>query len=88
MIERVLAVVAANGEEAGGGEALVERVREGIADPVQVGLAGAVVEGEDEDEAAAGLANVGGGVGGCCGGVRRLYLGQSVGDKGREDEQS
>ena len=63
MIERVLAVVAANGEEAGRGEALIERVGEGIADPAKVGLAGAVVEGEDQYQAAAGLANVGGGVG-------------------------
>ena len=52
VVERVLAVVAADGEEAGGGEALVEGVGEGVADPGEVGLAGAIVEGEDEDEAA------------------------------------
>jgi hypothetical protein len=62
MIERVLAVVAANGKEAGGGEALVERIGEGVADPVEVGLAGAVVKREDQDEPSTGLANVGGGV--------------------------
>ena len=61
VVERILAVIAADGEEAGGGEALVESVRERVADPVQVGLAGAVVEGKDEDEAAAGLADVGSG---------------------------
>ncbi len=55
VIERVLAVVAGDGEEAGGGEALVEGVGEGVADPGEVGLAGAVVEGEDEDDAAAGV---------------------------------
>ncbi len=54
VIESVLAVVAGDGEEAGGGEALVEGVGEGVADPGEVGLAGAVVEGEDEDDAAAG----------------------------------
>ena len=72
VVERVLAVVAADGEEARGGEALVEGVGERVADPVEVGLAGAVVEGEDEDETAAGLADVG------CGGRRcglRLALG-------------
>ncbi len=57
------AVVAADGEEAGGGEALVEGVGEGVADPVEVCLAGAVVEGEHQDEAAAGLADVRGRVG-------------------------
>ena len=60
VIERVLAVVAADGEEAGGGEALVERVGERIANPVQGGLAGTIVEREDQDQPAAGLANVGG----------------------------
>ena len=55
VVERVLAVVAGDGEEAGGGEALVEGVGEGVADPGEIGLAGAVVEGKDEDEAAAGL---------------------------------
>ena len=55
VVEGVLAVVAGDGEEAGGGEALVEGVGEGVADPGEVGLAGAVVEGEDEDDAAAGV---------------------------------
>ncbi len=55
MVEGEDAVVAGDGEEAGGVEALVEGVGEGVADPVEVGIAGAVVEGEDEDDAAAGL---------------------------------
>src|SRR5215469_441529 len=38
MIERVLAVVAGNGEEAGRIQALVEGVGEGLADPREVGL--------------------------------------------------
>ena len=75
MIERVLAVVAADGEEAGGGEALVEGVGEGIADPAEGGLAGAVVEGQDQDKAATGLANVCGRVGGCGRRVRNWRLG-------------
>jgi hypothetical protein len=54
VVESVLAVVAGDGEEAGGGETLVQGVREGVADPVQVGLAGAVVEREDQDYAATG----------------------------------
>ena len=37
VVEGVLAVVAADGEEAGGGEALVEGVGEGVADPVEGG---------------------------------------------------
>ena len=53
MVEGVEAVVAGDGEEAGGAEALVEGVGEGVADPVEIGLAGAVVEGQDEDDAAA-----------------------------------
>jgi hypothetical protein len=39
MIEGVLAVVAGDGEEAGGGEALIQGVGEGVADPTKVGLA-------------------------------------------------
>ena len=62
VFERVEAVVAADGEEAGGGEALVERVGEGVTDPVEIGLTGAVVEGQDQDQAATGLADVGGGI--------------------------
>ena len=64
VVERVLAVVAGDGEEAGGGEALVEGVGEGVADPGEVGLAGAVVEGQDEDDAADGSAS--GALGGVC----------------------
>ena len=53
MVEGVEAVFAGDGEEAGGAEALVDGVGEGVADPIEVGLAGAVVEGEDEDDASA-----------------------------------
>jgi hypothetical protein len=52
VIERELEVVAGDGEEACGGEALVEGIGEGVADPAKVGLAGAVVEGQDEDDTA------------------------------------
>ena len=58
MVEGEEAVVARDGEEAGGAEALIEGGGEGVADPVEGGLAGAVVEGEDEDDAAAGLLGV------------------------------
>ena len=61
MVEGELAVVAGDGEEAGGVETLVEGVREGVGDPGEGWVAGFVFEGEDEDEAAGG-----GGVGGLC----------------------
>ncbi len=54
VVESVLAVVAGDGEEPDGGEALVEGVGKGVADPGEVGLAGAVVEGKDKDDATAG----------------------------------
>src|SRR6266851_3015170 len=63
VVEGVLAVVAGDGEEAGGGEALVQGVGEGVTDPGEVGLAGAVVEGEDEDYAAGSLRCLSGGRG-------------------------
>ena len=53
VVERVEAVVTGDGEEAGGAEALVHGVGEGVADPVQVGVSGAVVEGEHEDDVSA-----------------------------------
>ena len=55
MVEGVEAVVVGEGEEAGRGESLVEGVREGVADPVEIRVSGAVVEGQDEDDAAASL---------------------------------
>ena len=74
MGEREDAVVVGDGEEAGGVEALVERVGEGVADPVEGGIARAIFKGEDEDEAAAG-----GGLGGeerwrqrCCDQEKRV----------------
>ena len=69
------AVVAADGQEAGGGEALVESVGKGVADPIEVRLAGAVVEGKNEDEPAAGAANVGGGAS-RVGGVLSVQVGR------------
>ena len=54
VIERVLAVVAGDGEEACGGEPLIESVGEGLADPCEVGLAGAIVEGKDENDSTGG----------------------------------
>jgi len=65
VVEGELAVVAGDGEEAGGAEALVEGVGEGVADPVQGRVAGTVLEGQDEDEAAGGGA-VECGLGSCC----------------------
>ena len=54
MVESILPVVAGYGQEPYGGQALVEGVGKGVGDPGQVGLSGAVVEGEDKDNAAAG----------------------------------
>ena len=48
------AIVVRDGEEAGGGEALIDGVGEGVADPIEVGLAGTVVEWQDKDDAAGG----------------------------------
>ena len=62
VVEGVLAVVLRDGLIAGGGETLVERVREGIADPGEGGIAGTVVEGEDEDDAAGLLGGGGSGL--------------------------
>jgi hypothetical protein len=58
VVESKLPVVAGDGQEACRGEALVKGVGEGVADPGEVGLSGAVVEGEDEDNAAAGLGSL------------------------------
>jgi hypothetical protein len=54
VVESVLPVVARDGEEAYRGQALVEGVGKGVADPGEVGLAGTVVEGKDKDYATAG----------------------------------
>ena len=48
----VLAVFAGNGEEACGGEALVERVGKRIADPPQGWLSRAIIEGQNQDDSA------------------------------------
>jgi hypothetical protein len=58
VVQRKLPVVAGDGQEACRGEALVKGVGEGVADPGEVGLSGAIVEGEDEDNAAAGLGSL------------------------------
>jgi hypothetical protein len=55
MLESILPVVAGYGQETYGGQALVEGVGKRVADPGEVGLSGAIVEGEDKDNAAAGL---------------------------------
>ena len=61
MLERVLAIVTADDVEAGSAEALVEDLRDSFADPVQIGLAGAVVEGQHEEQAVMDLRGQGGG---------------------------
>ena len=55
MIEGVLAVVAGDGKESGRGEALVEGVGKGVADPREVGLSGAVIEREYKHHSPPGL---------------------------------
>ena len=55
MVESELPVVAGDGKEPYRGQALVEGVGKGVADPGEVGLSGAIVEGEDKDNAAARL---------------------------------
>jgi hypothetical protein len=54
MVESVLPVVASDGEEPHRAKALVEGVRKRIANPGEIGLSGTIIEGEDEDDAAAG----------------------------------
>jgi len=54
MIEGVEAVGAAHGAEAGRGQAAAEHFSRGLAHPLQAGLAGAVVEGQHEQDAAGG----------------------------------
>ncbi len=58
MLQRILAVVAADGQKARRGEPLVQRVGKRVADPAQVCLAGAVVEGQHQHQPPARLANV------------------------------
>jgi hypothetical protein len=60
VVESILPVVAGDGQEPNRGEALVESVGKGIADPGEVDLAGAIVEGENKDNSAAGLVRIGG----------------------------
>ena len=55
MIKSILPVVASDRQEPCRRKALVERVGKGAADPSEVGLPGAIVEGQDEDNATAGL---------------------------------
>jgi hypothetical protein len=55
MIESVLAVVAGDGQETRGGQALVKGIGKGVADPGEVSLASAVVKGEDKHYAATGI---------------------------------
>src|ERR1700692_1371799 len=55
VVESRLPVVASDGQESYRGQTLVEGVGKGVADPGQVGLSGAIVEGEDKDNATAGL---------------------------------
>ena len=46
MFERVLAIVAADDVKTRCAEALIEELRESLADPIQLRLSGPVVEGE------------------------------------------
>ncbi len=62
MFECVLAILAANDVKARGTEPLVEGLRDGFADPIQIGLAGAVIEGKDEQELMMRLRRQGGGL--------------------------
>jgi hypothetical protein len=55
MVERKDAVVMRDGEEPDRAEALVEGVREGIADPAERGVAGAVIKGQNEHDTAASV---------------------------------
>ena len=55
VVESILPVVAGDGQEPYRGEALVESVGKGVADPREVGLSSAIVEGEHEDYAPAGF---------------------------------
>ena len=81
VLEGVLPVVATNSQEAGGGQPLVERVGERIADPVEIGLARSIVERQYQDQTAAGTANV-------CRRVGGLGLGCVLGLRARSDRKS
>jgi len=59
VVERVLEVIVADGQKAGGSKPLVERVGERVADPPEVRLAGAVVEGQHQHETARALRSCG-----------------------------
>jgi len=61
VVESVLPVIASDGEESHRAQALVEGVWKRIADPGEIGLSGSIVEGEDEDDAAAGPGGIRGG---------------------------
>jgi hypothetical protein len=54
VVESVLPIIASDSEEPHRSEALVEGVWKRIADPGEIGLSGSIIEGEDEDDAAAG----------------------------------
>jgi len=58
VVESKLPIVASDCQEPYRAQALVEGVGKRVADPGEVGLAGAIVEGEDEDNAASGLRRV------------------------------
>jgi hypothetical protein len=54
MIERILAIVTRDGQEAGRGESLIQRIGKGIANPRNIALAGMVLEWKYQDDAANG----------------------------------
>ena len=62
MIERILSVVFGNCKEASRSEALIKGIGEGVTNPCKIGLAGTIIEGQDEDDAAACVGWLGGGL--------------------------
>ncbi len=50
MIERIEAVVPADGQEAGGGQTAIQDLRNRFADPVKIGPVGMVVKRENQQQ--------------------------------------
>jgi hypothetical protein len=76
MIESILAVVPRDGQKSCGGQSLIQGVREGVADPGEVGLPGAVVERKHEHDSSS-----------CFGGRRRSISLREPPDAAKEQKE-
>lgn len=62
MVEGIEAVGTAEGRKAGGGQASIEYLGRGLANPLQAGLAGVVAEWQDEEDSAVSAGGLGSGL--------------------------